>query len=79
MNDDDRLSNQSKFWLGANLIVCTAVVCIIWVISSYYKDLNAQVASMVNAGADPIAVSCALQDSYGNNPVCVVIASKKVK
>jgi hypothetical protein len=70
------MGDETKFWLGVNLVSWTAVVLLVWIISSYFKDLNGKVAEMVKQGVDPIAVSCALQDNYGNNPTCLVLASK---
>ena len=43
--------------------------------SSYWKDYNTQLVSMiVDNGVSPIEATCALQDDYGNNPSCIILA-----
>ena len=32
---------------------------------------------MVESGVSPVEVTCALQDDYGQMPVCIAIAVKK--
>ena len=70
------MSNESKFWLGINVAILTAVVLVSYMVMSYWKDHNKLVADMVRQGVNPVAVMCAMQDSYGNNPTCIVLASK---
>lgn len=63
---------QAVFWMS----IAAIIIAVLSYSTSYWTNYNAKVAEMVAAGADPIAVTCALQDTYGNNPVCVIIATK---
>jgi hypothetical protein len=70
------MSDESKFWLGINVAFLTAVVLVVYLITSYWKDHNEKVVGMIKLGISPAGVMCAMQDSYGNNPTCVLLASK---
>jgi hypothetical protein len=72
------MSDESKFWLGVTVAFLTTVVLVSYLITSYWKDHNEKVVDMIKQGINPVAVMCAMQDSYGKNPTCVVLASKSV-
>lgn len=70
------MSDTSKFWLGINVLLFTTI-CIVFALSvSYWKDHNTKIANMVLEGVDPVSVMCAMQDDYGNHPVCLVLATQ---
>lgn len=74
------MGNDNKFWLCIWSILSTTVISIVISIAffsmSYWKDHNSKIESMVNNGINPVAAMCALQDDYGKNPVCIVLATK---
>jgi len=70
------MSDTSKFWIAINFIICAAITAIIFLSTSYWKDHNKKIVDMISTGTDPVAAMCAMQDDYGNNPVCVILATK---
>ena len=68
--------NENNFWATLWAIIATVIITITISISSYYKHADGLIAEMVLAGANPVAASCALNDSYGKNPVCVIYSVK---
>ena len=73
------MNSDGKFWILTWSIVA-ASFCVI-IISSliYWDSYNEKVARLVEGGINPVHVNCALQDSYGNTPVCIILATKKGK
>lgn len=71
MNSDD------KFWLSIWSIAGVVVLGIALSISSYWKDHNSKIVTLIKQGVDPVAVMCAMQDDYGTHPTCIVLAVKK--
>ena len=70
------MSSESKFWIAVNSIVWTAIVLIVMLSTMYWKDHNTKIVEMVSNGVNPVAAMCAMQDDYGNSPVCVLLATK---
>ena len=70
------MSNDMKFWLGFSTLVALIVVTLIIATTMYYRHQNEIMAEMVANGADPLRASCAMQDTYGKNPLCMVLASE---
>ena len=64
------------FWAVVWGIICLAIVTIINLISSYYKNQDQIVADMVAGGTDPIGAVCSMSDTYGRNPTCIIYALK---
>jgi hypothetical protein len=73
------MDNESKFWLGITGIISAAIVLIVITGSLYWNNQSKIIAEMVKNGASPIAAMCATQDDYGNNPTCVVLATKEAQ
>lgn len=71
------MSDESKFWISCWAIAGAVALGVIWLSTAYWKDHNKKIADMVGQGVDPVAVMCAMQDDYGNMPVCIVLASSK--
>jgi len=71
------MSESRKFWLSINSILGVVILGVVFLGTSYLKDYNKKIVDMVGQGVDPVAVMCAMQDDYGNMPVCIVLASKK--
>ena len=70
------MSNDNKFWLGVNFIVCSAICTIVLVSTNYYKDYNTKIVAMLQDGVNPVAIQCAISDSMGNNPTCLMLSTK---
>ena len=70
------MNSESKFWLIFNATLLTAIVLVSYMTMSYWKDHNEKVVNMIKQGINPVAIMCAMQDSYGRHPTCVVLASK---
>jgi len=69
--------NENGYWLGFWFIMLTAFLGTIGYGTSYWKDYNTKMVTMiVENGVDPIAANCAMQDDYGDNPSCIIIANK---
>jgi hypothetical protein len=71
------MDNNQKFWLTTNLFVLIAAVSITIAIASYWIHHNQQITKLVEGGANPIAVMCAMQNDYGSHPTCIVLAAKQ--
>ena len=55
------------FWaLLAFVIIMIAIAT-----NNYYKHKTEQIADMVKHGVSGIEASCAVNDTYGNNPSCM--------
>ena len=46
-------------------------------IAAYNIHINALIKDMTNAGANPILASCAMHDTYGRNPSCIVLTAQR--
>ena len=73
-----KMSDDSKFWISVNAIVGIVFISIIFLSTSYWKDHNAKIVNLIKLGVDPVVAMCAMQDDYGNTPVCVIAAVKGV-
>lgn len=68
------MTNGEKFvlsWIGA-MILGIAIV-----IATYNHNRNIIMADMVKNGANPIAVACAMDDTSGNNPSCILLLTQE--
>lgn len=70
MNSDD------KFWISVWSIAATALVTIAITIATYNHSKNVVISEMIKNGASPTEVLCALDDTYGDNPTCIITATK---
>ena len=70
------MSNESRFWIAINAIVFSAIVGIVFLSTSYWKDHNTKIVDLIGSGVNPVAAMCAMQDDYGKMPVCIVLATK---
>ena len=70
------MSDNSKFWIAINFIICSAFVSIVYVSTQYWIDHNTKIVKMIADGEDPVSAMCAMQDDYGRNPTCIVLAAK---
>ena len=67
------MMNPSEFRMGILAIVAVAVVLLSPVACTMHRQRT--IANAVEAGADPIAMRCALEGE-GTNPMCIIAASK---
>lgn len=70
------MSDDNRFWLGVNFIVCSAICTIVFVSTNYYKDYNTKVVAMLKDGVNPVAIQCATNDRRGDNPTCILLSTK---
>ena len=64
----------------AELTVSCMTICIVVLIVGsqvYYTKQSRIIAEMVEGGASPLEALCAITDAHGNNPVCVLLASRE--
>ena len=71
------MSEDGKFWTAIWCIITVASVALSVVYATYSIDHNTKILEMVSKGVSPMAAMCGLQDVRGNNPVCVLLASKE--
>ena len=69
--------NDETFWISIWGMAAAVIMILILAVNNHWKHHNELVVDMVKSGIDPIAVKCALEDDYGNHPVCLVLAAKK--
>jgi len=67
---------SEMFWVAIWAMITIIIITIVLSVGIYWRHHNTIIAEMVADGVDPIAVMCALQDDYGNNPVCIALAVK---
>jgi len=68
--------NENNFWATTWLIAGIVFLLSFTSCTSYYKDKNTKIVQAIESGANPFAVVCAMGDESGNNPTCVITASK---
>jgi hypothetical protein len=57
--------------------ICGSIVLAIVLGITYYNVSTAELkAELIAKGGDPQKVACAFEDSIGDNPVCVALATK---
>jgi len=71
------MNNEQKFLVSITAIAAIAIVLVAQLSVNYWKDHNAKIVQLIEQGTDPVAVMCAMQDDYGRNPVCLVLAAKE--
>ena len=67
---------DNVFWVLINFITfgCTAIL--IFATANYHSNANETIERLIKEGYDPVAVKCAIEDTYGNQPTCIVLAAK---
>ena len=68
--------NDNMFWVWINGMGAAIAITVAILVFAYWHNQGLIIAEMVKSGVNPVAVKCALQDDYGNNPVCVALAAK---
>lgn len=71
------MSNELKFWVSIWAVLSTTILGIVYLTTAYWADHNTKIVSLINDGVDPVSAMCAMQDDYGNNPTCIVLATKR--
>lgn len=69
--------NENQFWLGLWAIVAITIGTIVVSSLNYTIEQDRVVADMVNNGMNPVAANCAIHDSMGNNPTCVLYLTRE--
>jgi len=70
------MNEDGKFWATIAATIATVVLTIVLSTQSFYKHHNNPITKMVQRGVSPIEAACALDDAMGNNPTCVIFATK---
>lgn len=71
------MSSDDKFWVAQFAILAVIILGIAGYTTSYHKAYDERIAELVEAGTDPLAAMCALEDQQGNNPTCVLLSAKR--
>ena len=71
--------DENTFWTFFWMMAFTAIVALVAVLTDYYDSRNEYMTKLISEGADPIAVMCAFDDTKGDNPTCVMIATHQSK
>lgn len=71
------MDGEEKAWTIIIGLIVILLLGLMFSISDYSKDYNAKVVEMVKAGADPIAIQCALRTSHNTQAKCIILATKK--
>lgn len=71
------MDSSDKCLLGTVLGFFTFIVALVALSINYYKDHNSKIVELINQGVPAVEAICALQDDYGKNPTCLVIAAKQ--
>ncbi len=69
--------SENTLWVIVTTVISSAIVSSILIGTLYWKDHNAKIVQLIGDGVDPVAAMCAMQDDYGQMPVCIVLAAKK--
>ena len=73
------MNQEQTFWAVQFGIAMMGVCTLIVMLSTYWNNHNNIVHAMIDSGIPPVAVMCALQNDYGDMPVCLVLATKSIK
>ena len=71
------MNEHGKFWAVINLTVFGSLVLIVSISTNYWKDHNTKIVNLIESGVPAVEAMCAMQDDYGKNPTCIVIAAKQ--
>lgn len=67
----------------AGVLVCgfiaVVIITVVLAITYHSVDRVEKFTRMVESGADPLKVKCALEDPNGNKPTCIMMAAKELK
>jgi hypothetical protein len=69
------MDSNGKFWLCIWALLAFVIIVISALIAVNVQNARNAMTDMVRAGADPIAVACAL-DSSTRNDVCLLVQRK---
>lgn len=71
------MDSENKFWLGLWSHVAGVVVILIAAITISSMNTNETFLKAVQAGHDPLKVTCAMGVSQNEVAMCAIIADKK--
>lgn len=73
------MNSSDKFWLGVWAIGAITLVSLLISLLLYNHGKNNVLVELVKNGASAIEAACALEDSLGNNPTCVISVTKSTE
>lgn len=71
------MNNEGKFWVSISIVFSIAIVFVVYFSTGYWKDYNGKILTLIENGVNPVSAVCAMQNDYGENPTCIVLAAKK--
>lgn len=71
------MNSEDKFWACVWGMIATIIIVVAFCITLYWISYDKKVVSMIESGVPPIEAVCALQNGYGRNATCLVLASRK--
>ena len=71
------MDSEGKFWTTISALFIILLLGVTSLGTSYWVDHNTKIVHLIESGVDPVEVMCAMQDDYGNTPVCLILATKK--
>ena len=71
------MTDDQKFWIRFWTIIGITLTTIIMIINISMANEDKLKTELVKQGHDPIEVSCMFDDSMGDSPSCIVLATKK--
>lgn len=69
--------SDEKFWLGCWSIVGAVTIGIVFLGTNYQIKQDEIILKMIESGVPANQVMCAMKDSMGDNPVCIIDALKR--
>lgn len=70
------MNSNDKLFLGFYICAAAVIIAITVAVTTHYRHYNETIATAVVQGANPLALTCALEDSYGRSPTCIILATK---
>ena len=68
---------DNEFWAMQNIMLTIIICTLILSITYYWVNHNTKIVELIKNGVPAIEVMCAMQNDYGDDPICMVIAAKE--
>ncbi len=70
--------NDNKLYMFIWSVIATVAITLIITLTAVDAHTTNKITEMVKGGVSPVAASCAVYSSYGDNPVCILLATKEL-
>ena len=71
------MNNDTKLAIAVGMMASAIIITFILANMTYWINHNGKIVALIENGVSPIEAQCALQDDYGKNPTCLVLAARK--